>query len=147
MSDVRGSNTVLVMTSSSRSSALVSEFLSEMDVDAPKGQRGRTMMEAKLRQYLFWKGKLASQKGDGKNQSHGAVQSTRSAPKPSDSSAAGNSKTLSEALKRKDTVRQERSANRRRVRGGGPSTALRNPQPDPKPEVIVIDDDEDIAGL
>lgn len=148
IANVRGSNTVLVMTSSSRSSALVSEFLSEMDVDAPKGQRGRTMMEAKLRQYLFWKGKLASQKPEGKNQSHGAVQPARSAPQPSDSSAAGNSKTLSEALKRKDTARQERSANRRRVRGGGPSTAPRNPQPDPKPEIIVIDDDDDdIAGF
>ncbi|KAL4069136.1 hypothetical protein J3A83DRAFT_4096140 [Scleroderma citrinum] len=139
-SDVRGSNTVLIMTSSSRSSVLIGEFLSEMEVDAPKGQRGRKMMEAKLRQYLFWKGKFASRKRDKKNQSHVTMQSGRSA-QPSGSSAAGTS--TSEALKKKDKARQERSANRRRVRGGGPSTATRNPRPDPKPEIIVIDDDDE----
>ncbi|KAG1728582.1 hypothetical protein EDD22DRAFT_930218, partial [Suillus occidentalis] len=58
----RGSNTVLGMTSSPRSSTLMSEFLGEMDSTAPKASRGRSMMERKLRRYLYCKGENARQK-------------------------------------------------------------------------------------
>ncbi|KAI9572539.1 hypothetical protein HD554DRAFT_2202904 [Boletus coccyginus] len=110
----RGSNTVLVMTSSSQSSALVSEFLSKMNVDAPKGERGRKMMESKLRRYLYWRGRLASQK-DGKSGTQ--AQTEKSAPQASGSTGSSG---VSEALQRKDKERAARSANRRRIRGGAP---------------------------
>ncbi|KAF8139594.1 hypothetical protein EV363DRAFT_1310012 [Boletus edulis] len=137
----RGSNTVLVMTSSPQSSALVSEFLSKMDVDAPKGQRGRKMMEPKLRRYLYWKGRLASQK-DGKGGT--PVQTEKPAPQVSGSTGSAG---VSEALQKKDRERAGRSANRRRVRGGAPpSTAPRKPKEGSKPEeAIVLDDGEEIA--
>ncbi|KAF8841402.1 hypothetical protein BDN67DRAFT_928573, partial [Paxillus ammoniavirescens] len=125
----RGSNTVLVMTSSARSSALVSDFLSEMDGDAPKGKRGRKMMETKLRRYLYWKGKLANQKRDGKNQ--GPPQFQRPEPRASASNTPDSSTGLSEALMRKDKERAARTANRRRVRGGAPSTRILASQLDP----------------
>ncbi|KIJ60516.1 hypothetical protein HYDPIDRAFT_177372 [Hydnomerulius pinastri MD-312] len=124
----RGSNIVLVMTSSPRSSALVSEFLSEMEADAPKGRRGRKMMETKLRRYLYWKGKLANQKRDGKNQA--LPQLDRRGPQASSSNALDNSTGLSEALKKKDKERQARNANRRRVRGGAPSSSVTTSQLD-----------------
>ena len=143
LSDGRGSNTVLVMTSSPQSSALVSEFLSKMNVDAPKGERGRKMMESKLRRYLYWKGRLASQKN---GKSGAPVRTERPAPQPSGSTGSAG---VSEALQRKDKERAARSANRRRTRGGAPSsTTLSKPKEGPKPEeVIVLDDDEEIATL
>jgi len=141
--DGRGSNTVLVMTSSPQSSALISEFLSKMSVDAPKGQRGRKMMESKLRRYLYWRGRLASQK-NGKDGTQ--VQTGKSAPQ-----ASGNagSSGVSEALQRKDKERAARSANRRRTRGGAPSsTTSSKPKEGPKPgEVTVLDDGEEILTL
>ncbi|KAG6373235.1 hypothetical protein JVT61DRAFT_6861 [Boletus reticuloceps] len=137
----RGSNIVLVMTSSPQSSALVSEFLSKMDVDAPKGQRGRKMMEPKLRRYLYWKGRLASQK-DGKGGT--PMQTEKTAPQVSGSTGSAG---VSEALQKKDRERAGRGVNRRRVRGGAPSsTAPSKPKEGSKPdEVIVLDDGEEIA--
>ncbi|KIM73439.1 hypothetical protein PILCRDRAFT_829181, partial [Piloderma croceum F 1598] len=88
-----GSNTVLIMTSSTSTSTLVSEFLSTMDVDAEEGIQGRTMMETKLRLYLEWKGELSGRKEEG----HGAV-----------------------AWPAKN-VMKERGTCRRRVRGGAPT--------------------------
>ena len=131
------------MTSSPHSSALVSEFLSEMNVDAPKGQRGRTMMESKLRRYLYWKGRLANQ-DNGKNGT--SVQPERPAPRASGSTSSAG---VSEALQKKDKERAARSANRRRIRGGAPSsTAPNKPKEGPNPEdVIVLDDSEEIATL
>lgn len=131
------------MTSSPQSSALVSEFLSEMNVDAPKGERGRKMMESKLRRHLHWKARLTSQKnGKGGTQ----LQPEKPAPQPSGSTGSAG---VSEALQKKDKERATRSANRRRIRGGGPSpTALSRPKEGPKPdEVIVLDEDEEIATL
>ncbi|KAH0838837.1 hypothetical protein J3R83DRAFT_7247 [Lanmaoa asiatica] len=138
LSDGRGSNTVLVMTSSPQSSALVSEFLSKMNVDAPKGGRGRNMMESKLRRYLYWKGRLASQK------SGTPTQAEKPAPQASGSTGSTG---MSEALQKKDKERAARSANRRRIRGGAPSSTTPNkPKEGPKPEdVIVLDDSEEIA--
>ncbi|OJA12366.1 hypothetical protein AZE42_04345 [Rhizopogon vesiculosus] len=112
----RGTNTVLVMTSSPRSSTLVNEFLSEMDTTAAKGSRGRSMMERKLRRYLYWKGENARHKHPRQ------LQPQLSAPQPRPSSQPDGE--ISEALKRKDKTRQERSANRRRVRGGAPAAVV-----------------------
>ncbi|KAG6333461.1 hypothetical protein ID866_5631 [Astraeus odoratus] len=149
LSNIKGSNTVLVMTSSSRSSSLVSEFLSEMDLEAEKGKRGRRMMEAKLRQYLFWKGNLANQRREGKQPALVAIQSTRDASRTSGSGIRGDSTNLSEAMKKKDKMKQERAANRRRIRGGGPSAATtRAPPQDTNPEDAVMnDDDNQIAAF
>ncbi|KAF9804280.1 hypothetical protein IEO21_09434 [Rhodonia placenta] len=61
-----GTNTVLIMTSSLRTSSVLSDFLSEMDLDALPGSRGRKMMEDKLRLYLWWKGKLSERKQEGR---------------------------------------------------------------------------------
>jgi DNA excision repair protein ERCC-4 len=126
------------MTSSQRSSTLVNEFLSEMDVAAPKGSRGRTMMERKLRRYLYWKGENAGQKHP--RQQH---QPQLSAPQPS-SQPAGE---ISEALKRKDKTRQERSANRRRVRGGAPVPAAPSKPAVVDPQMNARDDADVIAAL
>ena len=114
-----------------------------MNVDAPKGERGRKMMESKLRRYLYWKGRLASQK-NGKNRT--TAQTEKPAPQASGSIGSSG---VSEALQKKDRERAARSANRRRIRGGAPSsTAPSKPKEGPRPEeVIVLDDDEEIAKL
>ncbi|KAG2072910.1 hypothetical protein BDR04DRAFT_1073253 [Suillus decipiens] len=137
----RGTNTVLVMTSSPRSSTLVSEFLGEMDGNAPKGSRGRSMMERKLRRYLYWKGENARQKQSGHQQPPQFSAPQQQPPSQSE----GN---ISEALKKKDKTRQVRSANRRRVRGGAPVTVAPS-----KPAAVVDltvdsrDDADDIAAF
>lgn len=136
----RGTNTVLVMTSSPRSSTLVSEFLGEMDGTAPKGSRGRSMMERKLRTYLYWKGQNARQK-----QPRYQQPPRFSAPQPQSSSQPEGE--ISEALKRKDKTRQERSANRRRVRGGAPMTIAPSKPAVVDPKVKSRDDGDDIAAF
>ncbi|KAJ8703445.1 DNA repair protein RAD16 [Pleurotus ostreatus] len=111
---VPGTNTVLVMTSSTREAEILSDFLSAMDADAPAGTQGRKMMLRKLYSYLAWKGKLNSQqRNDGTTFQR-------------QSSAA-----LSEALKKKDREKAERSAGRRRVRGGAPSSAAASSSVEP----------------
>ena len=69
------------------------------------------MMEDKLKLYLWWKGKLSERKAEGK----GPI----ALPKITEN----GDNEVSEALKRKDRERQERQANRRRVRGGAPAVA------------------------
>ncbi|EGN92951.1 hypothetical protein SERLA73DRAFT_127060 [Serpula lacrymans var. lacrymans S7.3] len=116
---VLGSNTVLIMASSTRSAALIREYLSSMDVSAPKGARGRKMMERKLKSHFWWKGRLATRKqDDGKGRPDISRNHSENRNKGNDSGSG--SAEVSEALKRKDKARQDRSANRRRVRGGAP---------------------------
>ena len=69
------------------------------------------MMEDKLKLYLWWKGKLSERKAEGKG------------PIALPKSTENGDNEVSEALKRKDRERQERQANRRRVRGGAPAVA------------------------
>ncbi|KAG0694267.1 hypothetical protein DFH29DRAFT_330248 [Suillus ampliporus] len=135
----RGTNTVLVMTSSPRSSTLVNEFLSEMDGTAPKGSRGRPMMERKLRRYLYWKGENARQKQPRQQPPQFSAPQPRPALQPDGE--------ISEALKRKDKTRQERSANRRRVRGGAPATVAPSKQATVDPKVQARDEADDIAAF
>lgn len=138
-SPAHGTNTVLVMTSSPRSSTLVSEFLSEMDTAAPKGSRGRSMMERKLRRYLYWKGENARQKQPRRQQSQHSAAQPQSSYQPDSE--------LSEALKRKDKTRQERSANRRRVRGGAPASVAPSKPTVVDPKVEVRGEADDITTL
>jgi DNA excision repair protein ERCC-4 len=106
------------MTSSSRSATLLSDFLSTMDPDAPKGAQGREMMEDKLRLYLWWKGKLSERKRDGKAPFHlPDVNSERQMD------GFDQGEGLSEAMKLKDKLVKEKNASRRRVRGGAPAPA------------------------
>lgn len=93
-----------------------------MDPNAPPGSQGRSMMMRKLRLYLWWKGKLSQRKQDGK--SHFRM------PDADNNNGGGRandqyveSSGLSEAMKRKDKERAARTANRRRVRGGGPTAS------------------------
>ncbi|KAI6126207.1 hypothetical protein EV401DRAFT_2226317 [Pisolithus croceorrhizus] len=147
LTNIKGSNTVLVMTSSSRASALVSEFLSNMDLDAPKGKRGRKMMEKKLRQYLFWKSKLASQNQGKKNPSHTGVKGKQNAAPIMVGKPTEGPTNQSLALKKKEEMKQARGANRRRVRGGAPS-ATSKPSSDGNFENATVNDDiEEIEAI
>lgn len=115
-----------------------------MDVDAPKGERGKMMMESRLRRYLYWKGRLASQQS-GK----GGIQAQTEKHAPPAAGSTGST-TTSEALQKKDKERAARSANRRRVRGGAPSSkAPSQTRPTEGPssdEVIILDDGEEIIA-
>jgi DNA excision repair protein ERCC-4 len=114
----QASNTVLIMTSSSRSVTLLNDFLSTMDSDAPKGAQGREMMEDKLRLYLWWKGKLSERKRDGKAPFH-LPDVNNERPMNGFDQVEG----LSDAMKLKDKLVKEKNASRRRVRGGAPASA------------------------
>ncbi|KAH6911198.1 hypothetical protein BKA70DRAFT_1269689 [Coprinopsis sp. MPI-PUGE-AT-0042] len=116
-----GSNTVLVMTSSSRSSQLISEYLSTADLNQGKGKKGRSMMMQKLRVWLWWKSMREKEDskdkaGSSKNHTYGPIGQKNGA------SGGSNSNTgLSEALQRKDAQQADRNKSRRRVRGGAPA--------------------------
>ena len=106
------------MTSSLRTATLLNEFLSKMDSEAPPGQHGRKMMEDRLGLYLWWKTRLSKGSQTGKT-SLVIPDTLRAAKAPAQDEDDG----LSEALKKKDRDRRDKAANRRRVRGGGPSQA------------------------
>ena len=69
-------------------------------------------MERKLRTYLWWKGELNKRR-------HPQRKTQLAQPTRANDGDPG----ISEALRRKDREFRERQANRRRVRGGGPSQA------------------------
>ncbi|KAH9889061.1 hypothetical protein C8Q73DRAFT_654519 [Cubamyces lactineus] len=118
-----GSNTVLIMASSLHTCTLIKDFLATMDADAPRGSQGRQMMEDKLRLYLWWKGKLSERRADGKGPIALPTGKKDDASGAQGTRQGGGNDGISEALKRKDRERQERSMNRRRVRGGAPAAA------------------------
>lgn len=131
------------MTSSLRTSSVLSDFLSEMDLDALPGSRGRKMMEDKLRLYLWWKGKLSERKQEGRG-----LFGMPDSRKDKDSASTD----VSEALRKKDRERQQRAANRRRVRGGVPAqTAPREHNNTGRADVLgegtMREESEDIAAL
>jgi DNA excision repair protein ERCC-4 len=101
---------VLVMTASTQTSSLLSEYLASMDSDALPGQRGRKMLEDKLRLYLYWKARLSARSAENQPPS---VNNRQSSP---------GGDELDPALRKKDRDKAERAANRRRVRGGAPGT-------------------------
>ncbi|KAG6896228.1 hypothetical protein C0992_009623 [Termitomyces sp. T32_za158] len=114
-----GTNTVLVMTSSTRIGSVLTDFLSNIDHDAPPGYKGRRMMLRKLRLYLWWKTKLTKQKHDGKSRVAFPDVSTRNDDDIRKFPSGGGD--VSEALKKKDEEKAKRAASRRRIRGGAPT--------------------------
>jgi hypothetical protein len=98
------SNTILVMTSLTRTCSILTEFLSTMDTDALPGSRGRQMMMKKLRLYLWWKGKLSQRKQDGKKKKIAMPDTTRN-----NFDKYGDLSDISEALKKKDREKAEKS--------------------------------------
>lgn len=118
------SNTILVMTSSTRTCNLVTEFLSSMDEDAPPGTRGRKMMMRKLRSYLWWKSQLSSKKQNLQaNNNPSASSASNNRGREGTSSKGRLEEEISEALKKKDQDRAQKAQSRRRVRGAPPPTA------------------------
>ncbi|KAA1477388.1 hypothetical protein DENSPDRAFT_933679 [Dentipellis sp. KUC8613] len=139
----KGTNRVLVMTSSPRSSNLVSEYLAAMDPSAPPGQQGRKMMMDKLGLYLWWKARLGERPPDGR------------APFPLPESNRNRDdgpvldEGISEALKKKDREKRDRVASRRRVRGGAPAAISQRSRDTDRPmtlqEEVMRDESESIA--
>lgn len=118
------------MTSSTREASILSDFLSGMDADAPPGTQGRKMMIRKLYSYLAWKGKLNfQQRNDGRGNGIAFAVPTFERQKFT---------PLSEALKKKDKEKAERSAGRRRVRGGAAASSSTR-KASVEPAVIDVD--------
>ncbi|KAG5219812.1 DNA repair protein [Salix suchowensis] len=85
---------------------ILSDFLSDMDAEAPPGTQGRKMMIRKLYSYLAWKGKLNSQqRNDGRGSGSAFAATTFERQ---------NSTALSEALKKKD--REKADGGRKETR-------------------------------
>lgn len=111
------------MCSSPRTCDLLGDYLSLMNRRRKKGEWGRRMMEKRLRLYLWWKAKLNENKKEGRDafrmpsksanshQHNSAQQETSSGPSQ-----------INEKLKKKDEQRKEKIMNRRRVRGGAPTS-------------------------
>ncbi len=112
-------NTTLVMTSSTRTCNLLTEFLSTMDEDASPGSRGRKMMMRKLKLYLWWKSNLAERKQSGK----GPVALLDSSNRINNLFSEEGAGETTAALKKKDQERAQRTQSRRRMRGGAPAAA------------------------
>ncbi|KAF9482914.1 hypothetical protein BDN70DRAFT_964606 [Pholiota conissans] len=123
------SNNILVMTSSTRSCSLLTEFLSTMDPKAKPGVRGREMMLRKLRLYLWWKRQLKDQK-QGSSGASMMPDSSRGTMDGFDRMFAVED-GLSEALKKKDKEKAARAQSRRRVRGGAPAAGHSVPKAEP----------------
>jgi DNA excision repair protein ERCC-4 len=113
-----GSDTVLIMASSTRTCNLITDFLSSHNPTGKKGAKGRDMMMQKLRVYLWWKEKLSQRKEEGKSAFH-LPDAGSTAASIKDPRGTG----LSEALRKKDKEKAERNQSRRRVRGGAPAAA------------------------
>ena len=133
------SNTILVMTSSTRTCSLLTEFLSTMDTDALPGSRGRQMMMKKLRLYLWWKGKLSERKQDGKTTFAGTSKDNFD--------KYGDMGEISKALQKKDKEKAEKAKCRRRVRGGAPAGSSSSSRadnassiPKPQPQDVKLDE-------
>lgn len=116
-----GSNTILIMASSTKTCSLLTEFLSTMNHDAPSGTKGRKMMMQKLRVYLWWKSQLLARKQEGKT--HFAMPDTSRRAGDGLDGLYGQNDDISEGLKKKDKEKAERNQSRRRIRGGGPTSS------------------------
>jgi len=106
-----------------------------MDPDAPPGQRGRQLLEDKLRLYLYWKVKFSARTAESQQPS----ATNRQSPPGDDE--------LNPALRKKDRDKAERAANRRRIRGGGPSTVSARAQEPDKASVAPRDEEGILAEL
>lgn len=120
-----GTNTALVMCSSTTTCDLLGQFMDCLDQTRPKGEWGRKLMMKKLRTWLFWRSRAAK---DGRTPTPGTNQ--RQGRDMDD--------VLDEALKKKDRDKADRKASRRRVRGA-PGAAASGRQPSEVPEAITED--------
>jgi DNA excision repair protein ERCC-4 len=132
---IRGNNVVLVMTSSTQTSSLLSEYLASMDTEALPGQRSRKMLENKLRSYLYRKARLSARSDESQPPSAKNRQST-----PGDDE-------LNPALRKKDRDRAERAASRRRVRGGAPGTVNLRAQGPDQVSAVPLEEEGILAEL
>ncbi|KAF9075743.1 hypothetical protein BDP27DRAFT_953568 [Rhodocollybia butyracea] len=154
-----GTNTTLVMCSSTATCTLLNDFLSSKDDKRPKGEWGRRMMLKKLRSWLWWE----KRKKTAVEAPSGAGKKPIGGPSADDMIWRGETgdDALSEALKKKDRENAAKKASRRRVRGGGPvgigrasSVPRENPAPgvsdaladdfftDENMELLALDDQE-----
>ncbi|KAG9001898.1 hypothetical protein FRB94_004430 [Tulasnella sp. JGI-2019a] len=101
-----GTNVVLIMVGETRTATILQEFLSSMHRNS--ASPGRTILERRLRSYLFWKGELF--KMDKKSSQ---LPGSKGKEKEQDANP------VSEALRMKDQQRAAAKQARRRVRGGG----------------------------
>uniref|UniRef100_A0A0W0GCU3 ERCC4 domain-containing protein n=2 Tax=Moniliophthora roreri TaxID=221103 RepID=A0A0W0GCU3_MONRR len=150
-----GTNTTLVMCSSTSTCSLLEEFLSAMDGERPKGEWGRKMMLRKLKGYLWWqkRKKLEKELAGLGNKAGAAASSTMgnfwrgggiSLDEPG---GLDNDDGISEALKKKDREKAEKKASRRRVRGGAPAGgAARAPSAAPNAAAGPSSAGDDIAA-
>ena len=102
-------------------------------------------MERRLRNYLFWKGRLTGSRGEPQREAGRSV----SVPKPH-----VTEDQPSEALRRKDALRKERQGSRRRMRGGPPRGAPHEQTQEPEAragamggESVVQHEAEQLAEL
>ncbi|KAF8999609.1 hypothetical protein BDQ17DRAFT_1499549 [Cyathus striatus] len=139
-----GSNATLIMTTSLQTCTLLSNFLNAFDPSLPKGAKGRRMMMDRLRTYLWWKGQLSEKRADPNSSKVYAYMPDFESLDPvmdvlqavrGDVPAEGE---ISEALKKKDKMREEKRQSRRRVRGGAPPSAATNRSKD-EPKDMVMD--------
>jgi DNA excision repair protein ERCC-4 len=132
---ILGSNTVLIMASSTRTCNLIKDFLATYDPNGKKGAKGRTMMMRRLRMYLWWKGKLVERKEQGRGSfAMPSGSSIRDAKKQSETD-------ISEALQKKDREKAERNKSRRRMRGGAPASSDSRPtQPTPEANSAKVEE-------
>lgn len=103
------------------------------------------MMLDKLHLYVWWKSKLSEKKKEGQGTFYMPDGRVRN-----DSNEGGSE--VSEALRKKDRERQERSANRRRVRGGAPAPSTSRDIAESKisglqGEASMREEADDIAAL
>ncbi|KAJ7591596.1 hypothetical protein C8J56DRAFT_935948 [Mycena floridula] len=127
-----GSNTTLVMCSSTATCTLLTDFLSSADQKNVKGQWGRRMMLGKLKRYLWWKAKQDQEKEFEKRGGKPRPVDTWPGPWTGDDVDEG----ISSALLKKDRDRVMKQASRRRVRGGAAAVA-ESTRPAPVPPVAA----------
>ncbi|KAG8881170.1 hypothetical protein FRB98_004521 [Tulasnella sp. 332] len=101
-----GTNVVLVMVGDSRTAMILQDFLPSMHINA--SSPGRTILERRLKSYLFWKSALFKMDKT-------SLQYPGSKGKEKEQDA----NPMSEALRMKDQQRAAARQARRRVRGGG----------------------------
>ena len=131
-----GTPTILVLCSSQRTCDVLAEYLACYDRTKEKGERGRKMMERRLRRYLGWKGGIGNFREGARptfRTSTLAPPNLDTTPTGSDGSTSATPRTstyaVSEALRKKDEEKRRRNMNRRRIRGGAPGAVKREETP------------------
>ncbi|GJJ13082.1 hypothetical protein Clacol_007332 [Clathrus columnatus] len=107
-----GTNNVVIMTSSNRTCTMLRDYLNSSDPSDSKSSRGRQMLMEKFHGYINWKAYRHTAEKQSKTYS---IAKNDITPVP-----GINQTVLGEALLKKDKDRIERSAKRRRIRGGAP---------------------------